>query len=112
MSELREWLKEGRTPPSDEEQGKRKIRMTHHLLEAFKDGIIGLREVWLLSGDYKQLKEMPDAEIPLSASTKEDLCIQRLLARPRFRGVVANKPVSILRAFKGVYINTGGYENE
>jgi len=103
---LTEWFKLGLSQSTLDKYEALDEVVPDEIAKAFEAGIIGLREVWLLSGDYKQLKEMPNVEIPLSASIKEDLCIQRLLARPRFRGVVANKPVSILRAFKGVYINS------
>ena len=78
----------------------------NELYIAFKAGIIGQREVWILTGDYKQLKEMPDVEKDLPDDIKESLCISRLLARPRFRGVVANKPVTLFRDFKGVFISS------
>lgn len=74
-----------------------------HFLLASK--IITLHDFWLLSGNYVTLKVLPSVEEDLPANVKEDLRIQRILARPNFRGVVANKPVVVLRS-KGIFMDT------
>ena len=132
---LIEWLKEGMGQKTLDEF-EMEIE-DDEITEAFKAGIIGQREVWLLTGDYKILKngfpdveaDLPDdvkadltiqralarvkfSECVIPESAMEDLSIQRLLARQKFKGVVANKPVSFLRAFEGFYINLGDDENE
>jgi hypothetical protein len=62
-------------------------------------------DAWLLCGNYKTMNELPSCEalnlsVPHtypSLTLKEDLEIQRMIARKNFRGVVANKPVSMVR---------------
>jgi len=122
MPELWGWLEEGRTPLPQSDEEQRKISMidwlvSHHLLGAFEAGIIGLREVWLLTGDYKILKNgFPDVEADLPDDVKADLTIQRFIATaaacPQFKGIVADNTVTFLREFEGFYINLGEDENE
>ncbi len=90
-----------------------------YVWDLFDDGIITDVDAWLLTGEYEILKngfpdveaDLPDnikvdvatqralarvkfSECVIPESAMEDLCIQRLSARPRFRGVVANKPLT------------------
>lgn len=50
-------------------------------------------EAWLLCGNYK----IPSYEESINQQLKEDLGIQCMIARQNFRGVVANKPVDMVR---------------
>ena len=109
---LIEWLKEGMAQKTLDE-----FEMEIEETEAFKAGIIGQREVWLLTGKYKILKNgFPDVEVDLPDDVKADLVVQRFIAtaaaRPQFKGIVADKPVTFLRAFEGVYINLGEDGND
>ena len=62
-------------------------------------------DAWLLCGNYKIMEELPSCEelspgIPHtypSLTLREDLAIQRMIACKSFRGVIANKPVSMVR---------------
>ena len=62
-----------------------------------EDGLLTYVEAWLLCGNYKIMKELPSIEEDSDQQVKEDLGIQRILAHPNFRGVVANKPVDVVR---------------
>lgn len=73
-----------------------------HILLASK--IITLRDYWLLTGNYVMLKELPSVEEDLPANVKADLGIQRILARPNFRGGVSNREVTVV----GFLRNVGG----
>ena len=63
------------------------------------------KDAWVLCDNYKTMKELPSCEaLKLDAphtypslTLKEDLGIQRMIARQNFKGVVANKPVSMVR---------------
>ena len=62
-------------------------------------------DAWLLCGNYKTMKELPSCEelspgIPHtypSLTLRGDIGIQRMITCKRFRGVIANKPVSMVR---------------
>ena len=62
-------------------------------------------DAWLLCGNYKTMKELPSCEslnlnVPHtypSSTLKEDLGIQHMIACKNFRGLISNKPVSMVR---------------
>ena len=67
-------------------------------------------DAWLLCGNFKIMKELPSVEDDLehqanqnipgihhSLTLKRDLEIQRMIACQNFRGVVAGKPVDMVR---------------
>ena len=62
-------------------------------------------DAWLLCDNYKTMKESPSCEalnldvphIYPSLTLKDDLGVQRMIACKSFRGVIANKPVSMVR---------------
>ena len=71
-----------------------------HFLLASK--LITQHDFWLLTGNYVTLKEFPSVEEDLPTNVKADLAIQRLLAKPNFRGVVANNPVIVVGFLRNV----------
>ncbi|MCK4347012.1 MAG: hypothetical protein KAW47_00200 [Thermoplasmatales archaeon] len=62
--------------------------------------IITQHDFWLLTGNYITLKELPSVEEDLPGNIKANLGIQRILARPNFRGIVTNKPVTVVGFLK------------
>ena len=71
-----------------------------HFLLASK--LITQHDFWLLIGNYVSLKELPSVEEDLPTNVKADLAIQRLLAKPNFRGIVANNPVIVAGFLRNV----------
>lgn len=69
--------------------------------------IITQHDFWLLTGNYITLKELPSVEEDLPANIKADLGIQRILARPNFRGIVTNKPIAVVGFLKNVGVVLG-----
>ena len=63
------------------------------------------KDAWLLCDNYKTMKELPSCEtlnldVPHtypSLTLKDDLGIQCMVAHKNFRGIIANKPVSMVR---------------
>lgn len=73
-----------------------------HIRDLVKRHIISKRATWLLTGNYKTLKELPSVEEHLSGNVKSNLEIQRLLARQNFRGIVSNRDVMVVGFLKNV----------
>lgn len=81
------------------------IEWCNYVWELVEDHTLTYVDAWVLCGNYKVMKELPSCEalnldVPHtypSLTLKEDLGIQCMIARQNFRGVVANKPVSMIR---------------
>ena len=69
------------------------IDWCNRVWDLVEDHTLTYVEAWLLCGNYK----IPSYEEDLDQQVKEDLGIQRILAHPNFRGVVANKQVDMVR---------------
>lgn len=82
------------------------IEWCNNVWSLVEDKTITYVAAWLLCGNYKILRELPSVEEDLPVDAKENLAMQRLLARENFRGVVANAPVAMLTWFKGIFVNT------
>lgn len=82
------------------------IEWCNHVWDLVEEGDRPLTYVdaWLLCGNYKTMKEVPSYEelnpgIPPtypSLTLEGDLAIPRMIACKRFRGVISNKPVSMV----------------
>jgi hypothetical protein len=63
-------------PSEEPEQG-----IYGEIEQAYRDGVIGLHEYWLLTGNYKVLRELPSVEDDLAPAIKLQLAIQRSITR-------------------------------
>ena len=81
-----------------------------------KRHVISKRVAWLLTGNYKTLKELPSVEEHLLDNVKSNLEIQRILARPNFKGVVSNRDVVVMAFLINVGatigISEGGWKTD